>query len=78
MVILPHPPLLIILDILTGCTTDGIPYTGNMSVTSSGYQCTEWSQWLHLYESDPGIRVYLADIGLFPDETYAELGAKCR
>ena len=51
--------------------TNGIPYSGDISVTSTGLPCVGWS----FYDQ---VTAYYTDIGLFPDDNYTQLGAKCR
>ena len=58
--------------------TEGIPYSGDISVTSSGLHCIEWDWYRRALLDEPNQSLHLVDIGLFPDETYSELGAKCR
>ena len=63
---------------LPGCMTEGIPYSGDISVTSSGLHCIEWDWYRRALLDEPNQSLHLVDIGLFPDETYSDLGAKCR
>ena len=58
--------------------SDNIPYTGDISVTSSGMPCMEWSVYLELSPNRSTINAQYADIHLFPEDNYRELGAKCR
>ena len=51
--------------------TNGIPYSGDISVTSAGLPCIGWS----FYDQ---VTTYYTDIGLFSDDNYTQLGAKCR
>ena len=57
---------------LDDCIEEGIPYTGNLSVSRSGYTCLPW---LEVIEDTDVLPYGLAE---FPDENWEQLANHCR